>query len=207
MQQMPERKLLDQVSDVVRLTHLNLRTEETYPSWIRRFILFQKKSHPRQVDAETIRSFLTHLAVKDRVAAWNDGGVRMETGFGRCLLRASREKNKLDVDPGVAHETRLPQATISHAFSVKMRTRASAVPVLSGRAPETKTDIEATAWKVYPTHSSTLQLHPGVRRAGQGRGRQRCRRRFPPATRSQSSAARSRWSATSYASPRRALRV
>ena len=31
MQQMPERKLLDQVSDVARLRHLSLRTEETRP--------------------------------------------------------------------------------------------------------------------------------------------------------------------------------
>ena len=30
-QQMPERKLLDQVSDVARLRHLSLRTEETRP--------------------------------------------------------------------------------------------------------------------------------------------------------------------------------
>jgi len=31
MQQMPGRKLLDQVSDVARLRHLSLRTEETGP--------------------------------------------------------------------------------------------------------------------------------------------------------------------------------
>jgi len=69
MQQMPERKLLDQVSDVARLRHLSLRTEETYRSWIRRFILFHDKRHPSHLDAEAIRLFLTHLAVKDRVAA------------------------------------------------------------------------------------------------------------------------------------------
>ncbi len=28
---MPERKLLDQISDVARLRHLSLRTEETWP--------------------------------------------------------------------------------------------------------------------------------------------------------------------------------
>ena len=31
VQQMPERKLLDQISDVARLRHLSLRTEETMP--------------------------------------------------------------------------------------------------------------------------------------------------------------------------------
>lgn len=35
MQQMPERKLLDQVSDVARLRHLSLRTEKTYRNWIK----------------------------------------------------------------------------------------------------------------------------------------------------------------------------
>lgn len=66
---MPERKLLDQVSDVARFRHLSLKTEETYRNWIKRFILFHGKRHPRDLDAEAVRSFLTHLAVKERVAA------------------------------------------------------------------------------------------------------------------------------------------
>src|SRR5437870_1324495 len=66
---MAERKLLDQVSDVARLRHLSLRTEETYRNWIKRFILFHGKRHPRDLDAEAVRSFLTHLAVDGRVAA------------------------------------------------------------------------------------------------------------------------------------------
>jgi integron integrase len=66
---MPERKLLDRVSDVARLRHLSLRTEETYRSWIKRFILFHGKRHPQELGAEGVRSFLTHLAVKEHVAA------------------------------------------------------------------------------------------------------------------------------------------
>jgi integron integrase len=66
---MPERKLLDRVSDVARLRHLSLRTEVTYRSWIKRFILFHGKRHPQDLDAEAVRSFLTHLAVKEHVAA------------------------------------------------------------------------------------------------------------------------------------------
>src|SRR5205807_8749334 len=69
VRQMPERKLLDQVSDVARLRHLSLRTEDTYRSWIKRFILFHGKRHPRDLDAEALRRFLTHLAVKEHVAA------------------------------------------------------------------------------------------------------------------------------------------
>jgi integron integrase len=66
---MAERRLLDQVSDVARLRHLSLRTEQTYRTWIKRFILFHGKRHPRELDAEAVRAFLTHLAVNERVAA------------------------------------------------------------------------------------------------------------------------------------------
>jgi site-specific recombinase XerD len=66
---MTKTKLLDQVTDVARLRHLSLRTEDAYRNWIKRFILFHGKRHPRDLDAEAIRAFLTHLAVNDRVAA------------------------------------------------------------------------------------------------------------------------------------------
>lgn len=66
---MAERKLLDQVSDVARLRHLSLRTEQAYRNWIKRYIFFHGKRHPRELDAEAVRAFLTHLAVNDRVAA------------------------------------------------------------------------------------------------------------------------------------------
>src|SRR5437588_9942702 len=66
---MAARKLLDQVSDVARLRHLSLRTEEAYRSWIKRFILFHGKRHPLDLDAEAVRAFLTHLAVAENVAA------------------------------------------------------------------------------------------------------------------------------------------
>ena len=66
---MAERKLLDQVSDIARFRHLSLRTEETYRSWIKRYILFNRKRHPRELDAHAVRDFLTHLAVKENVSA------------------------------------------------------------------------------------------------------------------------------------------
>jgi integron integrase len=66
---MAERKLLDRVGDEARLRHLSLRTEEAYCNWIRRFILFHDKRHPREIGAPEITQFLTHLAVEGRVAA------------------------------------------------------------------------------------------------------------------------------------------
>lgn len=66
---MPERKLLDQVSDIARLRHLSLRTEQAYRNWIKRYIFFHGKRHPRELDAEAVRLFLTHLAVDGKVSA------------------------------------------------------------------------------------------------------------------------------------------
>lgn len=66
---MTQRKLLDQVRDISRFRHLSLRTEEAYRNWIKRFILFHGKRHPRELDAEAVRAFLTHLAVNEHVSA------------------------------------------------------------------------------------------------------------------------------------------
>ena len=62
-------KLLDQVRDRIRVKHYSIRTETQYVQWIRRFILFHGKRHPRDMGAEEIEAFLTHLAVKGNVAA------------------------------------------------------------------------------------------------------------------------------------------
>jgi integron integrase len=64
-----KRKLLDQVSDVARFRHLSLRTEEAYRNWIKRYIFYHGKRHPNELDAEHVRSFLTHLAVNQNVSA------------------------------------------------------------------------------------------------------------------------------------------
>lgn len=62
-------KLLDQMRLVLRLKHMSVRTEEAYVLWVRRFILFHHKRHPKDMGAQEIRAFLAHLAVHDRVAA------------------------------------------------------------------------------------------------------------------------------------------
>ena len=67
----PERggkapKLLDTVRENLRVRHYSLRTEETYVHWIRRYILFHKKRHPRERAAAEIWDCLTPLAVAGR---------------------------------------------------------------------------------------------------------------------------------------------
>ena len=62
-------RLLDQVRDRIRLKHYSIRTEDTYVEWIRRFILFHGKRHPREMGATDVEGFLTNLAVQGRVSA------------------------------------------------------------------------------------------------------------------------------------------
>ena len=54
-------KLLDQVRRKIRLKGYSIRTEKTYVEWIRRFILFHDKRHPKEMGKAEIESFLAHL--------------------------------------------------------------------------------------------------------------------------------------------------
>src|SRR5215210_7360153 len=63
------RKLLDQYRDALRVKHYSARTEDTYVAWVKNFILFHNKRHPREMGVDEIGQFLTHLAVEKDVAA------------------------------------------------------------------------------------------------------------------------------------------
>jgi len=65
---MPAPKLLDQVRERIRVKHYSLRTEEAYLHWIRRFIFFHGKRHPRQMGGPEVEEFLSHLATVGQVA-------------------------------------------------------------------------------------------------------------------------------------------
>jgi integron integrase len=70
------RKLLDQVRDALRRQHYSYRTEESYVYWIRRFILFHQKRHPRELGLAEVEQYLTHLAVNEQVAASTQNQAR-----------------------------------------------------------------------------------------------------------------------------------
>jgi len=63
------KPLLDQVREAVRLKHYSRSTEDTYHNWVKRFILFHNRRHPKDMGAPEITAFLTHLAVEENVAA------------------------------------------------------------------------------------------------------------------------------------------
>jgi len=53
----PKVKLLDQVREVIRLKHYSIRTEQAYVQWIKRFIFFHQKRHPREMGAPKFKPF------------------------------------------------------------------------------------------------------------------------------------------------------
>ena len=62
-------KLLDRVRHAIRLRHYSRRTEEAYVTWIRRYIVFHRKTHPAQMGASEVSQFLTWLAVGRQISA------------------------------------------------------------------------------------------------------------------------------------------
>jgi len=66
---LPGKKLLDQYSEVLRNRHYSLRTEKTYISWVRQYILYHQKRHPREMGAPEINAFITYLVNQKNISA------------------------------------------------------------------------------------------------------------------------------------------
>ena len=86
----PKLRLREQVREVLRFRHASLRTEEAYWHWIKGFLEFHRTEavvdpltpalspkgargkvwqHPREMHAEEVRAYLSHLAVEKNCAA------------------------------------------------------------------------------------------------------------------------------------------
>lgn len=62
-------RLLDQVRNAIRRKHYSYRTEESYVFWIKRYVFFSQKRHPRELGKDEVIAFLNHLARERSVAA------------------------------------------------------------------------------------------------------------------------------------------
>jgi integron integrase len=69
-------KLLDQVRAALRSRHYALRTEQAYVDWIVRYVRFHHLRHPRDLGADAVAAFLSHLAVHQQVAAATQNQAR-----------------------------------------------------------------------------------------------------------------------------------
>jgi integron integrase len=61
--------LLAVAREKMRTRHLALRTEHAYLQWLRRYLVFHGRRHPRHLGAPEVEQFLTHLAVHRKVSA------------------------------------------------------------------------------------------------------------------------------------------
>ena len=65
-----ERKLMDEVRDVMRLHHYSIHTERTYCDWIKKFVRYHKMMTRQDLAGgeSKIEAFLTYLAVEKNVS-------------------------------------------------------------------------------------------------------------------------------------------
>jgi integrase-like protein len=84
------KKLLDQVRDVIRRKHFSIRTEQAYTDWIRRFILYHEKRHPREM-AEGKWSIFSRIWRGIRSTRQLKNRAKCSAGCaGHCLCRNSQ---------------------------------------------------------------------------------------------------------------------
>ena len=62
-------QLLDHLRWAMRVKHYSLRMEKSYVHWAKRYIFFHKKRHPQEMRVLEVQSFLSYLAVDQRVSA------------------------------------------------------------------------------------------------------------------------------------------
>jgi hypothetical protein len=54
---------LESIRHIIHTMHYSIQTEKTYLVWIKRFILFNQKRHPKDMGEEEVSNFLTHITV------------------------------------------------------------------------------------------------------------------------------------------------
>jgi integron integrase len=82
-------RFMEVVRRKMREVRYSRRTEDAYAYWIRRYIRHHELRHPRELGESEVRSFLSHLAVEERVAAstQNQALAALTFLYGRVLER------------------------------------------------------------------------------------------------------------------------
>ena len=62
-------KLLDEVRDKMTTRHYSQSTVDSYVGWMRRYILFNNKRHPKDMRERDVEAFLNALATRHQVSA------------------------------------------------------------------------------------------------------------------------------------------
>jgi len=65
---MKNSPFLESVRRAIQVRHYSIRTEKIYIDWIKRFILFHNKRHPKDMGEIEVGEFLTYLACENNVS-------------------------------------------------------------------------------------------------------------------------------------------
>lgn len=57
-------RLIDQLRWLIRQRHFAWATEKTYVYWVKRYIYFHHKTHPKNMGAAEVDAFLSHIAIQ-----------------------------------------------------------------------------------------------------------------------------------------------
>ena len=76
------QKLVDRVRSDIRLRHYSPRTEEAYVGWIRRFVIFHRKRHPREMGDAEVPQFLMRRGRRGASSDFTEKATRLD--FARC---------------------------------------------------------------------------------------------------------------------------
>jgi len=93
---------------------LSTRTGDTYHNLIKRFILFHNKRHPKEMGAEEITAFLTHLAVNEKVSA----STQNQAFFALLFLYRDVLKINLPLIEGVIRAKR-PEHLLENHYDIR----------------------------------------------------------------------------------------
>lgn len=114
----PKLKLMDQVKEVLRYHHYAYRTEQTYCTWIVRFLQFYgMKRHPKDMGAEEVERYLSHLATNGNVAASTQRQALNALVF---LYRDVLDKELGDIEHIRSKKRRKPPTVLTQSEVQKM---------------------------------------------------------------------------------------
>lgn len=97
-------KLLDQAREILRANYYSRRTEEVYLGWMRRFILFHGKRHPKSLGEAEVAAFLSDLTVRGNVSA-----STQNQAFSALLFLYAKVLDQPLADLGPVERSRRPK--------------------------------------------------------------------------------------------------
>ncbi len=98
-------KLLEEVRITLWENRYSLKTEKCYVNWIKRFILFNKKRHQKELGSEEIKAFINNLVINHHVSSSTQNQalqgilylykniLQKDVGWIEDIKRASRVKH------------------------------------------------------------------------------------------------------------------